>query len=325
MLGGCREVSMREYIIRRVLMNIPVIWLVSLMVFSLIRLVPGDVVMMLIGESAIVAKEDMDELRHQLGLDKPYGVAYVEWIGGVVRGDLGKSLYHGRDVMKEILQKIPISAELAVLAILLALFIAIPMGVITAARQDTPIDYGARSFVILGLSLPDFWLGTMAVVFPAIWWHVAPPLSYQRLWVDPLANLQQMLVPAAILGVHLSASTMRLTRSQMLEVLRQDYIRTAWAKGLRERVVIYRHALKNAMIPVITIFGTQLSRLLGGTLIMEILFNLPGMGRFMYEGILQRDYPVVQGGVLFIAFVMVSMNLIVDITYAWFDPRIRYR
>jgi len=314
---------MRTYILRRLLLNIPVLLLVGTMVFSLIRILPGDAVIHMIGEASIVAPDQLDDIRHQLGLDKPIHQAYAEWWGGVVKGDLGKSLFHKREIREEIRAKLPVTAELAVLSIIISVFIAIPVGVISAVRQDTFVDYASRFFVIAGLSLPGFWLGTMAVVFPSIWWHVSPPLRFYELTVDPLMNLRQMLVPALIEGFALSAGTMRLTRSQMLEVLRQDYVRTAWSKGLNERVVVFRHALKNAIIPVITVMGTQLSRLLGGTLIMEILFNLPGMGRFIYESILLRDYPAIQGGILFTAFILITMNLIVDLTYAWLDPRIR--
>jgi len=228
-------------------------------------------------------------------------------------------------VRNQLFKRIPVSAELAALAIVLALVIAIPVGVISAIRQDTFLDYIGRLVAISGLSLPDFWLGTVMLMMLSLWFRWLPPIGYVPFFTNPLANLQQFVFPALILGFRLSATSMRMTRSTMLEVLRQDYIRTAWSKGLRERVVIYRHALKNAMIPVITIIGTQFSVLLGGTVIMETIFVLPGVGRLTLDSIFNRDYTQLQGNVLFLAMVMVTANLVVDLSYAWFDPRIRYQ
>ena len=222
------------------------------------------------------------------------------------------------------MERLPVTFELALLAIAISSLLAILVGVISAIRQDTPIDYIVRVMSIGGLSVPEFWIATLIIVFPAIWFNYLPPMRYTPIFVDPWANLQQFGIPAFTMGVRMSAGVMRMTRSQMLEVLRQDYIRTAWAKGLRERVVIYRHALKNALIPVITMMGTQFSSLMGGTVIVESIFSLPGVGRLMLDSIQVRDYTQLQGNVLFLAIVFLTMNLIVDLTYAWLDPRINY-
>jgi peptide/nickel transport system permease protein len=217
-----------------------------------------------------------------------------------------------------------VTLELAALAIVLGLTIAIPVGVLSATRQDTISDYAGRVVAVSGLSMPEFWLGTLVITFAAIWFNWIPPIGYVRLWESPWRNLQQFLVPAAILGFRLSAATMRMTRSTVLEVLREDYVRTAWAKGLAGRIVVYKHALKNALIPVVTIVGGQLGTLLAGTVVIETIFALPGMGRLTVEAILFRDYPVVQTNVMLVAATLVTLNLIVDLTYAWLDPRIRY-
>jgi len=222
-------------------------------------------------------------------------------------------------------KSIPVTLELATLALILGLLIAIPVGVLSATRQDQPADYVGRVVAVSGLSMPDFWLGTLVITFAAIWFRWMPPIGYVSLWDDPWRNLQQFLLPAAVLGFRLSAATMRMTRSTVLEVLREDYVRTAWAKGLGGRMVVYKHALKNALIPVVTIVGGQLGTLLAGTVVVETIFALPGMGRLTVEAILFRDYPVVQTNIMLVAGVLVTLNLLVDLTYAWLDPRIRYR
>lgn len=315
---------MREYVLRRILLMIPTLLGVTVLVFMLTHLVPGDVVMVMVGESAQFDPENVEKLRQQLGLDKSLPEQYSSWVGGVVRGDLGKSLWTGRPVSETIMERLPVTFELALLAIAISSLLAILVGVISAIRQDTPIDYIVRVMSIGGLSVPEFWIATLIIVFPAIWFNYLPPMRYTPIFVDPWANLQQFGIPAFTMGVRMSAGVMRMTRSQMLEVLRQDYIRTAWAKGLRERVVIYRHALKNALIPVITMMGTQFSSLMGGTVIVESIFSLPGVGRLMLDSIQVRDYTQLQGNVLFLAIVFLTMNLIVDLTYAWLDPRINY-
>ncbi len=302
----------------------PSLLIVSLIVFSIVRILPGDVVMQLIAEAGDVSPERLTEVRHELGLDEPFFSQYVTWLGNVLKFDFGTSLWTGNPVRDEIGRRIPVSMQVSLLATFFGAIIAIPIGVMSAIRQDKPIDYIGRLISIGGLSVPDFWLATIVIVLPAIWWRATPPLGYAHFMDDPVKNLQQMWLPATVLGLRLSASVMRITRSQMLEVLRQDYIRTAWSKGLAERSVIYRHAMKNVLIPVVTVLGTQVSRLMGGTLIIEVMFSLPGVGRFLYEAINHRDYPSIQAGVMFLATVMVIMNLIVDLMYGWFDPRIRY-
>ncbi len=237
----------------------------------------------------------------------------------------GDSIFTNEPIPVALKKAIPVTLELATLAMILGLVIAIPIGVISATRQDTSSDYLGRVVAVSGLSLPDFWLGTLVITFAAIWLHWIPPIGYVSFWESPGRNLQQFLLPAAVLGFRLSAATMRMTRSTVLEVLREDYVRTAWAKGLGGRIVVYKHALKNALIPVVTIVGGQLGVLLAGTVVVETIFALPGMGRLTVEAILFRDYPVVQTNVMLVAATLVTLNLIVDLTYAWLDPRIRYR
>jgi peptide/nickel transport system permease protein len=237
----------------------------------------------------------------------------------------GHSIFTNEPIPVALKKAIPVTLELATLAMILGLLIAIPVGVLSATRQDSMPDYVGRIVAVSGLSLPDFWLGTLVITFAAIWFHWIPPIGYVSIWDSPWRNLQQFLLPAAVLGFRLSAATMRMTRSTVLEVLREDYVRTAWAKGLAGRFVVYKHALKNALIPVVTIVGGQLGVLLAGTVVVETIFALPGMGRLTVEAILFRDYPVVQTNVMLVAATLVTLNLVVDLTYAWLDPRIRYR
>jgi peptide/nickel transport system permease protein len=251
---------------------------------------------------------------------------YFSWIGGILlHGDFGKSLWQNTPVRELLAARLPVTFELGLMALIVALLTAIPIGIYSAIRQDTAGDYLTRSFSILMLAVPSFWMGTMVMVFPSIWWGWSPEVKFVPFTENPVQNLKQMILPALILGTALSAITMRLTRTMMLEVLRQDYIRTARAKGLRDRSVVVRHALKNAMIPVITVMGTQFGFLLGGVVIMETIFGLPGLGRYTVESITQRDYPQLQANVLLFAVALLVINLVVDLSYAWFDPRIRYR
>jgi peptide/nickel transport system permease protein len=314
---------LRQYIIKRLLLIVPTLLLVSAIVFSLTRLIPGDVVVLMFEEKAYA--KDLDALRAKLGLDKPLYIQYGAWLGKVVQGDLGESLWTKRPVLEEIVRRLPVSAELGALAIVVALCLALPIGVLSAIRQDTVQDYTARSLAIVGLSVPAFWKATLVIVLPSIWFGWAPPLQFTPYAQNPWQHLSQFIAPAIILGIASGASIMRLTRALMLEVLRQDYIRTAWSKGLRERRVVLKHAFKNAIIPVITIVGIQIGQIASGTVIMETIFGLPGMGRFLVDAIYQRDYPVVQGVNLLIASIIVGVNLVVDMTYAYLDPRIRYQ
>jgi len=313
---------LRRYLAKRLLVAVPSLLIASLIVFTLPRMIPGDVVILMLAEKAYA--KDIDELRAKLGLDRPLPVQYFEWLGKAARGDLGESLWTKRPVLEEIGQRLPITFELAMLGLLVALIIAIPVGVISAARQDTIADYLARSAAILGLSVPAFWLATLLIVLPAIWWGWRPVTGFVEFSQDPIGHITQLLLPAAILGIAVGAALMRLTRGMLLEVLRQDYVRTAWAKGLGERVILLKHALRNAVIPVVTLLGTQLPQIIGGTVIIETVFGLPGMSRFLFDAINQRDYPVIQGVNLVVVSVIVLVNLGVDTLYAVLDPRIRY-
>jgi peptide/nickel transport system permease protein len=313
---------MSRYIIRRLLLMAVTLLGVSVFVFGLIRLLPGDAVTMLLQDYAYA--ENLDALRAKLGLDKPVYVQYWEWLGRVLRGDLGASLRSRQPIIDELARRLPITAELGLLAMLIGLLISIPVGVLSAVKQDTITDYLARGVAVAALAIPGFWLGTLVITFPSIWFRWTPPLQYTPIYVDPIKNLSHVVIPAAILGIGLSGTLMRLTRATMLEVLRQDYVRTAWAKGLADRVIIFRHALKNALIPVVTVLGLQVSVLVGGSVVMEQIFVIPGMGRYLLEAIQYRDYPVVQALNLVFALVILTSNLLVDIIYAYLDPRIQY-
>ncbi len=314
---------MHVYLARRLVLLVPTLIGLSVVVFALVRLLPGDAVTMLMQEYAYA--KDADELRQKLGLDRPIAVQYVDWLGGVLHGDLGTSLRSKTPVVDEIAKRLPVTAELGVLGLMFGLLISIPVGVISAVRQDKTIDYVARSMAIAFLSIPGFWLGTLVVTLPSIWWQWTPPLRYTSLAEDPVKNLAQMVIPAIILGIGLSGGVMRLTRAQMLEVLRQDYLLTAAAKGLAEWAMVFRHALKNAFIPVLTLLGLQVAILVSGTVVLENIFVLPGMGRYLLEAVQYRDYPVIQGINLVFAVVIVFANLLVDMCYGWLDPRVRYR
>jgi peptide/nickel transport system permease protein len=312
-----------QYIVKRVLFSGLVLFIISIVVFSAVRMVPGDICKIVLGTPDVEQKQ-CDAIRAQLGVDKPLPAQYLSYMGGVFRGDFGTSLISKRDVWTEMRTRIPLTVELTILATTFALAIAIPAGVISAVRQDEFLDYVLRFLTIGWLSIPGFWLGTMLIVFPAKWWGYSPPVGYVDIWEDPLKNLEQLYLPAIALGLALSASLARITRSSMLEVLRQDYVRTARAKGLSERFVVTRHALRNAMIPVTTFFALQLGVLFGGTVVLESIFSLPGLGSLIYGAVTIKDYPQVQGLVLLFAAVLVTLNLLVDLSYAWFDPRIRY-
>jgi peptide/nickel transport system permease protein len=313
---------MTTYVIRRLLLAIPTLAVVMLAVFSIIRLLPGDVVRLMVAEQNYAADEEA--LREQLGLNDPIMVQFAKWSGGVLTGDLGDSLWTRQSIGTELRNRFPVTMELGIYAVLIGLVIALPVGVISAIRQDTMLDYLSRSFAIGLISIPGFWLATLLLVFPLIWWGWTPPTNYQGWSEGPLDHLYYFFWPALLLGFGLSGTTMRLTRTQMLEVLRQDYVRTAHAKGLRERSVIVRHALKNAMIPVVTVIGLQVGFVVSGTVIFETIFGMPGVGRFYFEAINFRDYPTIQATALFIAVTIVLANLVIDMTYAVIDPRIRY-
>ena len=316
---------MKTYIIRRLFLTIPTLFILSILVFLSVRFIPGDVIDVLMvqqyGESVV----DRELLERRLGLDVPAYVQYGRWIGGIFRiGTLGTSLLGRYAVEAKIVATLPVTIELGVMAIVIGLLIALPVGVYSAIRQDTAADYLGRSIAIIGLATPNFWLALLVMIYPALWWGWAPSMRMIPFTVDPVRNLGMFIIPAAIVGTAMAASTMRMTRTMMLEVLRQDYIRTAWAKGLKERVVIIRHALKNALIPVITLVGLQLPILVGGAVIVETIFSLPGLGRLFVDALNSRDYPVIQGINLFFATAVVGINLMIDLAYAFLDPRVRY-
>ncbi len=311
------------YILRRILATIPVLLIVTFGAFALIRIIPGDLATLKLGQEA--SPQELEDYRTKLGLNDPIPVQYAKWVGRALTGDLGDSQWEFRPVSDVVKDKLPVTLELAILAVLISTVIAVPFGVISAVRQDGVIDQTLRFVAILFLAIPSFWLAILLITLPSIWWGWRPPLNgYANLWDDPAQNLGRMIAPAAVIGASSAALVMRLTRSSLLEILRQDYIRTAWAKGLREGSVIYRHALKGAMIPVITIIGLQLSVLLGGAVIAEQVFSLPGMGRSMLGAISRRDYALVQSYVLIFSVVYLVMNLVVDLLYGYLDPRIRF-
>jgi len=321
---------MRNYIIRRLLLMIPTLFIVSIVIFLLIRLIPGSIVDAMIGQQEAISgggiQVDRATVEKALGLDVPMLTQYGRWMGGIImHGDLGNSLWRDTSVLEELVARWPVTVELGLLGLIIGQLIALPIGVYSALRQDTWGDYVSRSFAIACIAIPGFWVGTLIVVFPSLWWGYSPPLILIPFTEDPIGNLQMFILPAIVLGMAMAGETMRMTRTMMLEVLRQDYIRTAWAKGLRERVVVVRHALKNALIPVITIVGLWMPVMIGGTVIIEQIFNLPGVGRLFLDATLLRDYPVVSGVAFVFGFGMVFINLIVDITYGFLDPRVHYR
>ncbi|MGI8549774.1 MAG: ABC transporter permease [Dehalococcoidia bacterium] len=315
---------MTQYIIRRLIASIPSLILVSVIIFSLLRLVPGDVVMARLSQAGYVDKTQIVKMRTQLGLEQPYFRQYATYTGRILRGDFGTSLWTGKRVLPQIGDAMRVSLQLGVMAFLLAAFLAIPLGILSAIKRGTWIDYAARLFSILGLSIPDFWIATMLLLALTLWFHWLPQFGYWSLLKDPSRNLQATIFPALIVGYRLCAISARMTRSSMLEVLQDDYIRTAWSKGLRERVVVIRHALRNALIPVITILGGQLGYLLGGLVVIETIFALPGLGRLAFNAVTLRDYPVIQGVTMVMAVLFILVNLFIDVSYAVLDPRIRY-
>lgn len=318
---------MGAYLARRLLALLPTLVLASLIVFVTIRLIPGDVIDMMLSQNDVGAdRKSREQIEQALGLHRPMAEQYVRWVGDIVlRGDLGKSLWQDEPVTQLLLARLPVTFELGLLALVFAMAIALPIGTYSALRQDTRGDYLARSFSILLLAIPSFWLATMVIVFPAIWWGWSPEVSFVRFSENPLQNLKQMLLPAAVLGASLSAITMRLTRTMMLEVLRQDYIRTAWAKGLPQRLVVSRHALRNAMVPVVTLVGLQAPLLIGGAVIIEQIFVIPGMGLLLLDAVNQRDYPLITGVFLVVGVAVMLINLLVDLSYGLLDPKVRYR
>lgn len=315
---------MQAYITRRLLALLPTLILVSLIVFFCQRLIPGDVIDLMLSQNDLATDLDRAIIEAALGLDQPIYIQYFSWMGDVIQGDLGRSLWQNTPVTQQLAETMPITFELGFLALIVALTVAIPIGIYSAVRQDTAGDYIARSFSLLMLAIPGFWLGTLVMVFPSVWWRWSPELEYVPFFEDPLQNLSLMIVPAILLGLSMSAVTMRMTRTMMLEVMRQDYVRTARAKGLSEVAVILGHALRNGLIPVVTLIGLQVPLLIGGAVIMERIFVVPGMGLLLLEAIAQRDYPVVSGVFVVVGFGVLLINLVVDLSYGWLDPKVRH-
>jgi len=316
-----------RYILRRLLLLVPVLLLVSIVIFGILRVLPGDVavVMLMSGDTGAPSEEQIASLQHSLGLDRPLYEQYLSWMWGLVQLDAGASFYTQRSVVMDLQLRIPRTLELALLTVMFSALIAIPTGVIAAMRQDTWLDYVVRIVTVGGIAMPTFWFATLILLFLVAGFNWMPPLGYKGFLADPWSNLQQMLWPALAMGYYHSSMLARMVRSSVLEVLRQDYIRTAWSKGLRERVVMARHTLRNAFLPVVTMLGTEFAVLMGGTVIVETIFVIPGMGSYLIESIHRRDYFVTQAIIVAVALMLAIINLVVDITYGWIDPRIRYR
>jgi len=315
---------MKPYVLRRLALAVPTLFLVSVLVFALMRMMPGDVATRMVEGHAYAPT--LAALRHDLGLDRPVHVQYLDWMGGIVlRGDFGRSYWTRQPILEEFVRRFPVTLELALLTILVSVVIGVAVGIVAAVRQDTAADYIGRVLSILALSIPYFGLAVVVVVLPSIYFKWTPVYTYVAFTVDPLENLKIMLVPALVFGVTRAGPIMRIMRSALLDVLRQDYIRTAWSKGLSERAIVLRHALKNAMIPVISLIGLQMPLYIGGSVIIESIFRLPGVGLFFFEALGKLDYPVVQSVNLIIAAMVVGLNLAIDLSYAFLDPRIRYR
>ncbi|SEQ68342.1 ABC transporter permease [Piscibacillus halophilus] len=314
---------MYAYIIRRLLMLVPVLFGVSVVIFFTLRIIPGDVAQTILGTDA--TKESLAQLRKDFGLDRPVIEQYITWMSGVLMGDFGESMTTGREVLPDILNRFKITFELTILSAILSWIIAIPLGVIAGIKRNTKTDFTVRIVSLLGVSIPNFALATVLILILALTFSYSPPVGYVGFFEDPIRNLQIMLLPSIVLGTAMAGAVMRMTRSSILEILRQDFIRTIRAKGAKERLVIFNHALRNAMIPILTIIGMQIGVLLGGTVIIEQIFSLPGLGQLVLTSINQRDFTVIQGAILFIAFVFVLVNLLVDILYSYLDPRITYK
>ena len=319
---------MWQYIVKRILLMIPTLLGAALVVFLLMNVVPGDTALLILGtgeQGGDVNLQDLERLRARLGLNRPLHEQFFSWLWGIVRFDFGTSLWSGAPISEELSNRLPMTLQVALFATLISTVIAIPLGTLAAVRQDTWVDYLVRVISIGGLAIPAFWTGILIILFLVVYFEWSPPLVFVPLWEDPWENLKQLVWPIVTVGYRNAAVGTRMTRSAVLEVMREDYIRTAWAKGLQERLVVVKHTLKNAMLPVITIIGAELAFLMGGLVVTETVFTLNGLGRFMVDAILHRDIPVVQTMVLLTAFGIVFINLIVDLLYAWLDPRISYR
>ncbi|MGH2450680.1 MAG: ABC transporter permease [Candidatus Limnocylindria bacterium] len=315
---------MQRYVVGRLLLMIPTLLGVAVLTFAIMRVVPGDVVALRYSQAGAVSQDVIDREREELGLDKPMHEQFLDWMGSIVTLDFGNSLWTGRPVINEIQARAGVSLELAILATVIATTLAIPMGVVAAVRQDSWLDYVIRVLSIGGLAIPSFWLGIMAILALVIFFQWAPPLIFRPLWDDPAANLGQLIWPALVVGYRYSAVATRMTRSAVLEVLRDDYVRTARAKGVREITVVVRHALRNSLLPVVTVISLEFAFLFGGLVVTEQVFNVNGLGKLLVDAVAHRDYPLIQALVLLFSFVFVFVNFVVDLLYGVLDPRIRY-
>ena len=317
---------MLKYIVKRVLLMVPTLVGVAVLIFFLMRVVPGDVVeLRFAGESSFAQKDQLDTERARLGLDQPLWRQFLTWMGDLARLDFGTSMWTGSPIIEEIRLRFALSLQLAIMATVIAVALAVPLGVLAALKQDTWVDYVVRIFSIAGLATPSFWLGIVFILTLLIVFKWLPPMVYTPFWVNPVQNLAQLIWPALAVGYRYSAVAMRMTRSAMLEVLREDYIRTARAKGLWEKLILSRHALKNAMLPVLTVVALEFAFLMGGLVVTEQVFNLNGLGLLFVESVAHRDYTLTQALVMLVAFVFIFVNFMVDLAYAWIDPRIRFR
>jgi len=321
---------MSAYIIRRLILLIPTMLIVTIVLFLVIRLMPGNVIELMVlqhsQEQAGELQLDEDMIREMMGLNKPIHTQYFDWVSGIfLRGDFGTSLWTERTLTEDLRDRIAVTFELGLLTMIVMNVIGIPIGIYSAIRQDTWLDYVGRSFAILSLATPAFWLATMLIVYGSIYFNWSPQIEYIPFTVNPLANLRQLIIPAVLIGTAGTGGMVRFLRTIMLEVLRQDYVRTAWSKGLTERAIVIKHALRNALIPVITMFAPQVGMLIGGSVIMEQIFCLPGMGRYLLETLTRRDYLLVSGTNLIYGGFAMFMILLTDLSYAWADPRVRYR
>ncbi len=315
---------MQRYVLSRLALMVPTVIILTMVTFSLLRIMPGDFVVAQMAQARGVDAKQAELYRHELGLDVPAPVQYVRWMGGLLHGDWGTSFWQRKPVLEVIQKASPISAELGIMATTIGLLIAIPIGVLSAVYQDKPLDYLLRSISILGISVPNFFLGLLVIVYSGIWFGWFPPLGTHSLFDDPWGNIQQVLPGAFVLGAAQSAQIMRILRTTMLETQREDYIRTARSKGLTEMNVIFKHAFRNALIPVVTVLGFQISTIIGGSVVVESVFGIAGIGRTYIDAVTQRDYPLVQGIALLLVMATLMTNLLVDLSYSWLDPRIRY-
>ena len=317
---------MHRYILKRLLLMIPTLFGVAVLVFFMLRVAPGDIVeLKYAGSGTFAPKEALERERAQLGLDKPLAQQFAVWMAGIVRLDFGHSMWTGRPIIDEIKIRLELSVQLALMATLVAILLSVPLGTLAALKQDTWIDYAVRIFSIGGLAMPSFWLGIVMILAFLILFKWLPPLTFTSFWTDPWANLSQLIWPALAVGYRYSAMATRMTRSAVLEVLREDYVRTARAKGLWERAVVVKHALRNALLPIVTVIGLEFAFLIGGLVVTEQVFNLNGIGMLFVESITRRDYTMTQTLVLLVSFVFIFMNFLIDLLYAWLDPRIRFR